>query len=175
MLKAAHLRRLLCLLSCLAAAAPAVAQDVPEYRLKAAFVYNFMVFTEWPDDTAPELTLCIVGRDPFGAEIDAVARKRVAHRAIAIQRLAVEASLSNCQVVFIARSAITQLERVLDKLADRHVLTVADTQGAMQRGVQLNMEVKDSKVTFEANLDAARRHHLQLSSKLLQLATEVKQ
>ena len=172
MLKAA---RLLCLLLCLAAATPAIAHDVPEYRLKAAFVYNFMVFTEWPADTAPELTLCIVGKDPFGAEIDAVARKRVAQRGIAVQRLAVDASLASCQVVFIAASAITQLERVLDKLAGQQVLTVADSQGAMQRGVQLNMEVKDSKVTFEANLEAARRHHLQLSSKLLQLATEVKQ
>lgn len=175
MLKTAHLRRLLCLLSCLVTAAPAVGQGVPEYRLKAAFVYNFMVFTEWPADTAPELTLCIVGRDPFGAEIDAVARKRVAHRSIAIQRLAVDASLSSCQVVFITASAIQQLERVLGTLAEQRVLTIADSQGAMQRGVQLNMEVKDSKVTFEANLDAARRHHLQLSSKLLQLATEVKQ
>lgn len=163
-----------CALPWLVFAAPASAEDLPEYRLKAAFVYNFMVFTEWPGDAATSIKLCVVGNDPFGAEIDKLAGKRIAGKSVVVERRRDDASLADCQTVFIAASAIQHLDRLLERLADQPVLTIADSEGAMQRGVQLNMKVADRKVSFEANLEAARRHHLQLSSKLLQLATEVK-
>ncbi|MBK6657720.1 MAG: YfiR family protein [Proteobacteria bacterium] len=173
MLMCRALGRPLSLLLCLVLGAGARADELPEYRVKAAFLYNFMVFTEWPDNAAPDMTLCIVGDDPFGAAIDGLTGKRVADKPISVERVAAGASLSRCRVVFITASAIDGLDGLLAGLGDQAVLTVADSAGAMQRGVQLNMRLTHSKVTFEANLDAARRHRLQLSSKLLRLATEV--
>jgi hypothetical protein len=173
------LRRLFALAPWLAAlllcTSGARADELPEYRLKAAFVYNFLVYTEWPAATGSALNLCIHGTDPFGPEIDGLQGKVAADRTIAVQRRAAGESLQDCQVVFIARSAMDSLPRVLDKLRGQLVLTVADSPGAMRSGVALNMGVAQGKVTFEANLQAARAAGLGLSSKLLRLATEVHQ
>ena len=153
----------------------AQAQELPEYRLKAAFVFNFIAFTDWPAEVAPTLNLCIVGADPFGADIDGLNGKAAQSRTIAVQRKAANESLRSCQVVFIAASAMDHLPRLLEALRGQPVLTVADSAGAMRRGVALNMTVAQGKVSFEANLQAARAHSLALSSKLLRLATEVVQ
>ena len=152
-----------------------IADDLPEYRLKAAFLYNFAVFTEWPGDLGNTLNLCIVGRDPFGKDIDELQGKAVGERSLAVLRKASGEPLKNCQVVFIAESAIAGLPKMLDELRDRPVLTVADCTAAVGQNVALNMSVVQNKVTFEANLQAARAARLNLSSKLLRLATKVRQ
>ena len=169
-------RWLVACLGALALLAPqARANELPEYRLKAAFVYNFIAFTDWPAEVAPTLNLCIVGADPFGADIDGLNGKTAQNRTIAVQRKAAHESLRSCQVVFISASAMDHLPRLLETLRGQPVLTVADSAGAMRRGVALNMNVAQGKVSFEANLQAARAQSLGLSSKLLRLATEVVQ
>lgn len=151
----------------------AQAVELPEYRLKAGFLYNFAMFTEWPAAVGPTLNLCIVGRDPFGGEIEDLQGKVVGARTIVVQRKSPSQSLDTCQIVFLAASAMGTLPLVLDGVRGRPTLTVADSPGAAQRGVALNMAVTQSKVGFEANLQAARDAGLILSSKLLRLATEV--
>ena len=158
----------------LSSALAARADELPEYRLKAAFLYNFALFTEWPAEVGDTLNLCIVGRDPFGRDIDDLQGNPVGERSIMVLRRGAGDSLKNCQVVFIAAAAIGNLPRVLDELRERAVLTVADSPAARQ-GVALNMSVASNKVTFEANLPAARAARISLSSKLLRLATEVRQ
>ncbi len=155
--------------------APAWGQDLPEYRLKAAFLYNFTAFTEWPADVGSTLNLCIVGADPFGAEIEPLTGKKVGERSLAVQRKSTPESLKGCHLVFITAAANGQLPRMLDALRGQPVLTVADAPGAVHQGVMLNMAVAQGRVTFEANLVAARSARLNLSSKLLRLATEVVQ
>jgi hypothetical protein len=151
------------------------AEELPEYRLKAAFIYNFIAFTEWPAATGPTLNLCLHGQDPFGAEIEGLHGKTVNGRTIALQRKVGIDALRGCEVVFIAASAQEHLPRVLEALRGQSALTIADSPGAMRRGVALNMSVVGGKVTFEANMPAARAASLNLSSKLLRLATEVQQ
>jgi YfiR/HmsC-like len=159
----------------LATCAPALADEVPEYRIKAAFVYNFMVFTEWPAEVGPTLTLCVHGADPFGKEIDGLHGKTAAGRTIAVQRRPGAEPLRGCQAVFFAASSLDAAPRLLDGLRGQPVLTMADTPGALRRGVALNMRVAQDKVAFEVNLTAARHAGLNLSSKLLRLAAEVVQ
>jgi hypothetical protein len=163
-------------------AAPARAQELPEYRLKAAFLYNFALFTEWPAEVGGTLNLCIHGPDPFGKDIDALDGKAVGTRTLAVQRktgysglgaAAAPGTLTGCQIVYIAPAAIGALPRVLDALQGSAVLTVADSPGAARGGAVLNMAVAQNKITFEANQQAARAARLALSSKLLRLATEV--
>lgn len=151
------------------------AEEVPEYRVKAAFVYNFVAFVDWPADTGSTLNLCILGSDPFGKEIDVLQGKAAAGRTIMVSRRAAGESLKSCQLVFIAASVIDNLPRLLDNVRGQPLLTLADSPGAMQRGVALNLNVHQGKVSFEANLQAARSAGLNISSKLLRLATEVLQ
>jgi hypothetical protein len=94
-------------------------------------------------------------------------------RATIVQRKVPGESLKNCQVLFIGAQAIGGLAGVLEELRDRPVLTVADSVGATRQGVALNMLVERNKVSFEANLQPVRQARLQLSSKLLRLATRV--
>jgi hypothetical protein len=163
-------------LACLLVPAPpAFAGDLPEYRLKAAFLFNFAVFTEWPTETPATLSLCIVGKDPFGEEIDALQGKAVGERHIAVRKGVAPDAVASCQIVFITDSAHGALAGVLQGLHGLSVLTVADSPGAAAQGVALNMSVVNSRVSFEANLEAARAARLNLSSKLLRLATGVRQ
>lgn len=151
------------------------ADEISEYRLKAAFVFNFATFTEWPAEIGNVLRLCVYGSDPFGANLDSLQGREVGTRRIEVQRRASMDKLAECQLVFITRSGIGNLPRILDNLGASPVLTVADTPGAMQQGVALNMETDRDRITFTANLAAARQHGLTLSAKLLRLATEVLQ
>ena len=172
----ASARRRLCALAlalCAGVPAARAADDLPEYRLKAAFLYNFALFTEWPADIGSTLRLCVFGPDPFGAELDGLQGKAVGERSIALQRKTGLDGLKGCQIVFVAPAAAGQLPRVLEALEGQAVLTVADSAGAARQGVALNMAVSQNKVSFEANLTAARAAKLNLSSKLLRLATEV--
>jgi hypothetical protein len=153
----------------------ACAQELPEYRLKAAFLYNFAQFTEWPADTPSSLTLCIVGNDPFDKELDSLAGRPVGQRLLALKRRTGTESLAGCQVVYIAPNVAAEVPRLLAALKNKPVLTVADSPGAMRQGVALNMMVSNGRVNFEANLLAARAAGLNLSSRLLRLATEVVQ
>jgi len=153
--------------------APVRANEAPEYRLKAAFVYNFTVFTEWPASVGPALNLCLFGADPFGAEIDALHGKRAGDRQIVVHRRTGVESLRTCQVVFLSASAIGQLPRILDTLRGLPVLTISDSPGALQAGVVINMIEDRGRIAFEANLQAARAAQLTLRSNLLRLASEV--
>lgn len=156
------------------AAPPVWSAGLPEYRLKAAFVYNFALFTEWPAEVGATLNLCIYGRDPFGPEIDGLQGKAVGARLVAVRRSTKLESLASCQIVFVAKSAVADLAKLLVQLRGNSTLTIADSPGAGAQGVALNMSVVNGKVTFEANLNAAHAAQLNLSSKLLRLATEVR-
>lgn len=162
-------------LALLLGAAPVLAQALEEYRVKAGFLYNFIAFTEWPAGTGPELNVCVYGPDPFGAELDRLAGKATAGRALVVRRVSSVSELGVCQVVFISRAMVDNLPRVLDAVRGKPVLTVADTPGAVAQGVALNMGTQQGRVTIQANLAAARANQLNLSSKLLNLASEVRQ
>jgi hypothetical protein len=154
----------------------AQALDLPmaasERKIKVAFMYNFMRFTEWPESVGNTLTLCVRGPDPFGATLDTVEGKAVGTRTLTVQRRGND-SLTGCQAVFISAAAQGTQAQTLAELRGKPVLTIADSPGAARQGVNLNMAVAQSKVTFEANLQTARAAQLKLSSQLLRLATEV--
>lgn len=169
-------RRVLALLVCLSALAAGPAQaQVAEYRLKAAFLYNFAAFTEWPADSPATLQVCIHGRDPFGEDINQIQGKQVGGRSLTVKYSSSLETLKSCQIVYVAPSEAGNLGRILDSLRGRSVLTVADTPDALDQGVGINMETRQGRVTFQVNLASVRQGGLNLSSKLLRLATEVRQ
>ncbi|WP_298232985.1 YfiR family protein [uncultured Azohydromonas sp.] len=169
------LLRTLSVLSAVGMALAAHGGELPEYRLKAAFLYNFAAYTEWPAEVGSTLNVCIYGADPFGIEAAALNGKRAGARTLAVHRRTQAETLKGCQVVFIANAGSETVRRVLDVLRGLPVLTVADTPQALQHGVALNMNLSQERVTFEASLRAAREARLELSSRLLRLATEVRQ
>src|ERR1700722_13851026 len=135
-------------LALIAFAPAALSDDLPEYRLKTAFLYNFALFTEWPAQVGSTLNLCVYGRDPFGEEIDVLQGKPAGDRHIAIRRVTRVEGLAVCQLVFIADPSGDGISRVLSTLRGAAVLIIADTPGAAEQGVALNMNVVQSKIPF---------------------------
>lgn len=149
------------------------AAGAPEYALKAAILYNFALFTEWPRTLGHDVVLCVLGSEAFGPELDALNGEPVGDRALVVRRLSRMDPLIECNLVFIAGKAQGVLPSVLASLAGRPVLTVAESPGAAEAGVGINMGLEASRLSFEINLKVVRASGLQLSSKLLRLAGKV--
>lgn len=157
---------------CLWPARPTAAEGTTEYAVKAAFLLNFAKFATWPAGAAPpgaDLTICVLGTDPFGPYLDALAGKDVHGRTVRVRRVSL-ADAPSCRVVFLSGSETDRLETVLDALADRPVLTVGDTPGFAERGVMINLVLRDRKVRFRINHAASRDAGISLSAHLLRLA-----
>ncbi len=167
-----HLRQTLCLLLVLCVvSAPALSANVPEYKLKAAYLYNFASFTTWPEYDQ-QFDICIYGHSPFGKNLNRIRAKKVAGHPIRINYIETLNDLERCQLVFIAQDGDT-LKQVINHINGKPILTIADTPGALAKGVIINMVTVNKRVAFEVNLTAAKRNGLKISSKLLRLATTV--
>lgn len=151
------------------------AEQPSEYRLKVAFLYNFSAYTEWPSLPDQALNLCIYGEDPFGENLQHLQHKKVHEHEILVRHTRNTEDLPGCQIVFITHSGINNLNEIIKQLNGLPILTIADTPGASQQGVILNMAIKNGKVTFEANAAIAKGNRLKLNSQLLRFATEVYQ
>jgi len=172
----ALLRRALFLVLALTLPAAAAAQKAAEYDVKAAFLYNFTKFVDWPPEAFPDpssLRICVLGDDPFGGSLQAVTGEQVGGHKLIVTRTESLARPAGCQVLYISRSEREHLPQILAAVKDSPVLTVADTDGAAERGAIINFVLEGSKVRFEINTDSADRAKLKISSKLLQLAKRI--
>ena len=173
-----------------------------EYETKAGYLLNFVEFVEWPtgtfQDAASPVIIGIMGKDPFGAEMEKLKDKLVNGRKLQIKRFkgALEfrgaeapgrrqenltfnqakklAELKSCHILFISSSEKKYLSMVLKPLRDSCVVTVGETPVFTREGGIINFLSDGSRVEFEINLDAAERARLKFSSKLLSLAKVVK-
>lgn len=166
----------LCLGLCLPTSqSVAMADELIEYQVKAAFIYNFIAFTQWPDSTGEMINLCVYGEDYFGNEIDKLQNRSVNKRHIKVERINHVEKLKRCQVIFFSKPVSSNLSGVLSELQNQPVLTLADRPDAISQGVIINMNLINEKIVFEINLGFARKSGLDISSKLLQLAVKVHQ
>ncbi len=150
----------------------------PEYAVKAAFLFNFTKFVEWPpaayaDERSP-LKICVLGDDPFGKALQGVKGEEVGGRRLDLAHLDNDNHLEACHVLFVSRSERDRLPRILADLHGAPVLTVGDTPGFTDQGGMINFVLEGSKVRFDINQDAAERAGLKISSRLLALAKHVK-
>ena len=161
------------LLSMLSATVPA--QSSNEYQVKAAFLYNFAKFVDWPgeafsDGSAP-LIIGVIGNDPFGGALDqAINGKNIGGRQMTVRRLKWGQDLRSCHILFISSSERQHLPQIIQSLRGASVLTVGDMGQFNQQGGIINFILEASKVRFEINSRGADQARLRISSKLLALA-----
>lgn len=154
---------------------PAKANSILEYQVKAAFIYNFIAFTHWPESMHATINLCVYGEDHFGSEIDKLQSRSVDKRNIKVVRVNNPQKLADCQVIFFSKPASNDLTGILSGLHNQPILTLADNPTAVSQGIIINMNLINDKIVFEINLGIARKSGLDISSKLLQLAAKVHQ
>src|ERR1700674_1256366 len=165
-----------CVICVLLAGATVVrAQEPPpsEYEVKAAFLYNFAKFVEWPARPAPDgnvLTLCILGPNPFGNALGILQGKPVGNMAWKVVLADSKTHIQECRVLFISASESGNLSQILEGIKGAPVLTVGDTEGYAGRGVIINFYLQENKVRFEINVEASKQAGLAISSQLLKLA-----
>ena len=154
-------------------------QEIEEYQVKAAYLYNFAKFVDWPaaafaSPTTP-LSICILGEDPFGGGLHEVVRGKTAGgRILAVRSLSDISGARGCHVLFISAVEWKANRPVLGRLAGSGVLTVGEAPGFTTGGGIVNFKLEGRRVRFEINVDAARQAQLQISSKLLSLAEIVR-
>lgn len=161
-----------------ACALRAVAEASLEYRVKAAFLYNFAKFVTWPAQVFPAsdapVVFCLAGDDPFQELLDATTKDRkVEGRPIVIRRLPAEAPLAGCHLVFSSESDGARVAHVLQRAAGAGALTVGEAEEFLLRGGMIRLLVDEGKVRFDISTRSAEQAGLKVSSQLLKLARSV--
>ena len=175
------MRRILLAIGLLVAAfrlLPAEALTPTEYEIKAAFLYNFAKFVEWPPDVLDKnpgiFVIGILGDDPFGSDLDrALEGKTVQDRKLVLRRVSTVEEASSCHMLFISASNAARVETILTSMRDVPVLTVSDMNRFVQRGGIVGFSVEERRIRFSINVAAATRANLKVSSQLLKLAKTI--
>lgn len=149
-----------------------------EYELKSAFLYNFAKFVEWPGDKLGEgrrMSVCILGDDPFGLQLDQMMKGKTANgHELVVRRTQAVDDLRQCHIAFISEADPERMTRIIRELSGDSVLTVGDAKNFAALGGMINFVTEQRKVRFEINVSAAEQRGLRISSKLLKLATIVR-
>jgi hypothetical protein len=156
---------------------PARAGELAEYQIKAAYLYNFAKFVEWPGSAfsaadAP-MTICVIGDDPFGGALNALQTKTIKNRKVAIRLLSGTNETGGCHVLFISPTETDRMDEILVSLKGRPTLVVGDTERFARRGGMIGFIMERNKVVFEVNEKTSKQAGLQVSSQLLKLARTV--
>ena len=161
------------LLSCALGYGEDQAPAPSEYQVKAAFLYNFVKFVEWPssaESQAGPIALCVIGKDPFRGELHrAVDGKAVNGRPLIVRQTSDASATQSCQVLFVSLSEEGRAAGIIAAVAGWSVLTVSDIDWFSERGGMINFIMQGQRVRFQINPDAAARAGLRISSKLLHL------
>jgi hypothetical protein len=157
----------------LCAQSPGLAFD--EYQVKAAFLYNFAKFVEWPPGTFANandpIEICIVGQNPFGATLENMVQgKKVGDRPFVVRPLPDTQQAKSCQILFIGAREWKRVRALLDVLKGSPVLTVGETNDFTPSGGVIAFLLEGPRVRIQIALETAVRAKLRISSKLLSLA-----
>ncbi len=153
----------------------AVEPAADEYRVKGAYLLNFVKFVEWPakafERPADGLSVCVFGANPFGPGLEsAAANMVVGNRAVHVRPIAEPAQAARCQVLFVSASEKRHTRAILEATRAGNVLTVGESEGFLSSGGVINFRLDESKVRIEINAGAAERAGLHISAKLMSLA-----
>jgi hypothetical protein len=148
-----------------------LAQEISlEYQVKAAYLFNFVKFVDWPANASPgPITICVVGRNPFGTALDDTTLGETVDGRSVVARTVTGVG-PGCHVAFVPQgvnpAAALRAARMLP------VLTVGEASGFIENGGIINFVLDAGAVRFEIDQQAASRVGLQISSRLLRLARQ---
>jgi hypothetical protein len=169
-------------IACVLLASPSLQAQNPrpaDYEVKAAYLYNFGRFVEWPGKVGAAqggfFTVCVLGQDPFGPSLDAtLAGETIGGKTIIAKRISSAEESGNCQILFLSLTDDSRLNKIVADLDKKAVLTVSDMPQFVKHGGMIQFVLEGKKVRFEVNLTATQHAGLTLSSELLKVATAVK-
>jgi hypothetical protein len=151
--------------------------QLSENQVKAAYLFNFAKFVEWPASAFPgpgaPLVIGFIGKGPYGEAHDALAGRIAKGRKVQVRQLSRIDEVAGCQILFIAASERGRLKEILRALPSTGVLTVSDLNHFCNSGGMIALVNRGERVQFEVHLGNAERAGLKLSSQMLKLALAV--
>ena len=152
---------------------PPATAATPEAEVKAAYIFNFASFVEWPDNAANsvQFRICVAGRSDIASVLEGLIRgQRISGRAIIIQQIGARhgEQARSCNIMFLGRGSDTS-SILLRATSGLPVLTISD-RGNGTRGGMIEFLIRDGRVRFAVDRELARRHRLALSAKLIEVA-----
>ncbi len=146
-----------------------------ESKLKAAFIYNFAKFVDWPasvsNDTAGQpFVIGVLGYDPLVEDLMAIEGKAIKGRKLIVRQLSGIKEINNCQVVFISASEKDNINSILAAAKNKGMLTVSDIGNFVEKGGIIGFVRVENKIRFDINLKIAEESSLKIRSDLLTLA-----
>jgi hypothetical protein len=150
-----------------------------ERRVKAAFLYKFSGYIEWPEGSfsasdAP-ISIGVIGDDQLASDLtQMVAGHTIDNRALAIKRINDPAAAEGVNIVFVGHAEIARLPQLIKATSGRHLLIVTESDGALAQGSMINFVVNNGHVRFELSADSAEKRQLKFSSRLLTVAQNMR-
>jgi hypothetical protein len=154
-------------------AATSAADDADvEARIKAAFIYNFARFIEWPPGSAQgPLRIGIQGHGDLVSPLEEVIRGKTANgRSLEVTHVGTAGEAGHCEILLIERSEASRVREIVQTLAGKPVLTVCDDANCLRDGAMIAFRIVDDSVRFQINEEAAEHSGLKISSQLLKVA-----
>jgi hypothetical protein len=149
-----------------------------EYQVKAAYLFNFAKFVDWPasafSDAQAPFVLGILGENPFGDAFDSVQGKSVRGRAFVVKKFNAVENIPVCHILFISASEKGRWQTIFKALQNRNVLLAGDVEGFVRAGGVVNFIIVNKNVGLEVNVDSAARNGLTFSSRILNMARIVR-
>jgi hypothetical protein len=157
------------------ASAPRPQEKASEPEVKAAFIYNFALNTEWPSsvfkDDKDAIQIAVLGSDPVAEVLEKICGTRTAqNRALKLLRWKTSKEAGSCHILFLGESQKEALEEVVAATRGVPCLLVGESEGAAKKGAVLNFFPDGGRIRFEANLEEAGRRGVKLGAKLLKIA-----
>jgi hypothetical protein len=154
-------------------------QAADEYRVKAAFLFNFAKFVDWPEpafkSAADPIVICIVGKNPFGAELEQTVNGQTAQgKPFQVRQIVDLELMGACHILFVSSSERKRLPVIFHAIKTLGVLTVGESDNFTAEGGIVNFRIEDGTIRIQINVDAAAQHQIHISSKLLSLAEIVR-
>jgi len=154
---------------------PLMAKEVEEYSVKAAFILNFIKFTNWPTasfaNADDPYQLCIMGNNAMVDQFKTINGKKIENRPLQVTQLLSSEGCRPCDIIFISRDTPRSVsDKIISNVKGTSVLTIGETKGFAKLGGVINFFSKDDRLYFEINPRAAKEQGISLSSRLLKLA-----
>lgn len=154
-------------------------RKMPEYELKAGFLYNFAKYVEWPasafEKAETPIVIGIVGTDPFGTVLEKTLKDRTAQdRKFTLTRFKDARDSLSCHLLFVPKAEKPRLADIFKRVEGRSTLTVGEDVGFAKAGGMVNILIEEGRPRLEINTEASDRAKLTIQARLLKLATIVK-
>lgn len=176
-MKTLYLNFIILLVSVLFVSGATAGSIKDEYSVKAALVYNFARFCEWPEDVFDNdqsiLRVVIYGDRGLEDIFSKIDGMKVGERQIEVVLVDTPEKIPHCQILFLAKTERNDWPQVMSVLGENSVLTVGEMNGFVESGGVMNLHLDKNKISFEVNLGQAKAKNIFISSRILKLASSV--